>query len=111
MAEFETTQKVPLTRGDDGTIRIAGSRVALDSLVREFKDGATAEQIQEDFPSLALRDIYAAIAYYLQDTEVVEEYLRRQQADATQIRSEIERGQSSATLRARLRQRRALPIK
>lgn len=105
------TQNVPLTRDDDGTIRITGSRVTLDSLIREFKDGATAEQIQEDFPSLALRDIYAAIAYYIQHTEVVEEYLRRQQADAAQTRSEIERGQSSATLRARLRQRRALPIK
>lgn len=111
MAEFDRVQDVPLTRSDDGTIRIAGSRVTLDSLVRQFKDGATAEQIQEDFPALALREIYATIAYYLHHTEVVEEYLRRQQAESAQVRSEIERDQNSAALRARLRQRRALAIK
>jgi hypothetical protein len=38
---------VPLTTDADGTIRISGSRVPLDSVVSQFKQGATAEQIQE----------------------------------------------------------------
>jgi len=107
MPDLDMTQNVPLTCGEDGTIRVAGSRVTLDALVREFKDGATAEQIQEDFPSLALRDIYAVIAYYLQHTQAVEEYLRRQQAESAQTRNEIERNRSSMALRERLRQRHA----
>src|SRR5207249_2068886 len=89
MVELETTQTVPLTVGDDGTVRITGSRVTLDSIVHQFKSGATAEQIQDDFPSLALRDIYSTIAYYLQHTQAVEEYLREQEQAAAQTRQEI----------------------
>jgi len=38
-------QAVPLTRGEGGVSYITGTRVTLDSIVREFKDGATPEQI------------------------------------------------------------------
>jgi len=50
-------QAVSLTRGEGGVFRITGMRVNLDSIVREFKDGATPEQIQEDYPSVTLSDI------------------------------------------------------
>ncbi len=60
MASFEPTQTVPLTMGEDGTIRITGSRVTLDCVIDEFKRGATAEQIQDALPffdaSAGLRD-------------------------------------------------------
>lgn len=52
------TQAVPLTQVKDGVFRITGSRVTLDSIMHQFRSGATAEQIQEDFPSLGLGDIY-----------------------------------------------------
>jgi uncharacterized protein (DUF433 family) len=65
MPTLDTTQAVPLSLGDDGTIRVTGSRATLDSVVHQCKQGASAEQIQDDFPSLSLRDIYSAIAYYL----------------------------------------------
>lgn len=111
MPTLDATQPVPLTLGDDGTIRITGSRVTLDSVIRQFKQGATAEQIQEDFPSLVLRDIYTAIAYYLQHPQQVEEYLRGQAQAADETRREIEAGQDTGDLRERLRQRRAGMIK
>src|SRR5207249_98928 len=104
---LETTQAVPLALGEDGTIRISGSRVTLDSVVHQFKNGATAEQIQNDFPSLRLRDIYGAIAYYLQHSQAVEDYLREQRQAATQTRREVESNQDLSALRERLRQRRA----
>jgi uncharacterized protein (DUF433 family) len=78
MIELETIQTVPLTAGEDGVIRITGSRVTLDSIVSQFKRGATAEEIQHAFPSLSLREIYGAISYYLEHTDRVEEYLRAQ---------------------------------
>ena len=106
MAELETTQSVPMIKGDDGVIRIKGSRVTLDSVVWAFQQGATAEQIQEDFPSLALREIYGVIAYYLEHPAAVEAYLAEQKQQAVQTRHEIETGQDSASLRQRLRQRR-----
>jgi uncharacterized protein (DUF433 family) len=102
-----TTQPLPLTRADDGTIRVTGSRVTFDSLIHQFKQGATAEQIHEDFPSLTLRDIYSAIAYYLHHTESVETYLREQDQAAAQTRQEMESQQDSSGLRERLRLRRA----
>jgi len=43
MIELETKQTVPLTAGEDGVIRITGSRVTLDSIVSQFKRGATAD--------------------------------------------------------------------
>src|SRR5260221_5066991 len=109
MPQLEALQTLPLNLGDDGIIRVVGSRVTLDALVREFKRGSTAEQIQEDFPSLALRDIYAAITYYLQHTESVQEYLQAQQRAAAELRQEIESHQDTSSLRERLRQRRAQP--
>jgi uncharacterized protein (DUF433 family) len=111
MPTLDATQAVPLTLGDDGTIRITGSRVTLDSVVHQFQQGATAEQIQEDFPSLTLRDIYGVIAYYLQHTPAVEDYLRTQAQAATQTRREIEAGPETGELRERLRQRRAASVK
>ncbi len=107
MVALETTQAVPLVRGDDGTIRITGSRVTLDSVVHQYKNGATVEQIQEDFPSLQLADIYSVIAYYLHNPDQVEQYLREQEQEAAQTREFIESTQDTTALRERLRRRRA----
>jgi len=87
--------------------RITGTRISLDSIVREFKDGATAEQIQEDFPSATLSDIYSVIAYYLQHARAVEDYLGAQAQAAKEVRREVESREDTRGLRERLRQRRA----
>ncbi len=107
MVDLQTTHSVPLAKGDDGVVRITGSRVTLDSIVRAFQQGATAEQIQEDFPSLSLREIYGAIAYYLEHVEVVNEYLRERNREAAELRQQVESRGDSTGLRQRLRRRRA----
>lgn len=107
MSELPTTQPVPLTRGADGVWRVAGSRVTLDSIVHQFKGGATAEQMQEDFPSLTLSDIYAVIAYFLQHPRAVEEYLNESAQAAKEVRREVETGLETKDLRERLSRRRA----
>lgn len=103
----ELTQSVPLTRDDDGTFRITGSRVTLDSIVRQFRNGATAEQIKEDFPSVSLSDIYSVIAYYLQHSRAVEDYLNERANAAEEIRRDLEKNLDTTDLRERLKQRRA----
>ena len=105
MASLETTQTAPLTLWEDGSIRIGSSRVTLDSVVREFTGGATAEQIQDDFPTLSLREIYGAIAYYLEHEDRVEEYLQRRDQEAVQVRRETEDRPRSDALRRRIRER------
>ncbi len=106
-SELPMTQTVPLTRGEDGVLRVTGSRVTLDSIVAQFKSGASAEQIQEDFPSVTLNDIYSLIAYYLQHSRAVEGYLREQAQAAIEVRGELERHLETKQLRERLRRRRA----
>src|SRR2546423_15657834 len=90
MTTLEKTQTLPLRLAEDGTIRIADSRVSLDSVVHHYKLGASAEQIAQKFPALDLADIYAAIAYYLNNKEAVEEYLRWQEAQGDEVQGKIE---------------------
>ncbi len=111
MVQFDPTQTAPLKIGEDGTIRIEGSRVTLDSIIDEFQRGATAEQIQDDFPSLTIREIYGAIAYYLEHTEAVEKYLREQEQAAETTRQSIDKEQDITGLRKRIRERRAHVVK
>ena len=111
MTTLETSQTLPLRLTEDGTILIADSRVSLDSVVHHYKLGASAEQIAQKFPALDLADIYAAITYYLNHEETIEEYLRQQEAKGDEIQKEIESDpqhqKKSAKLRARLLARRS----
>jgi uncharacterized protein (DUF433 family) len=59
----------------NGALRVAGTRVSLDSVVYAFRRGASPESIQRSFPLLTLEQIYGAIAYYLAHTEEVDAYL------------------------------------
>ena len=102
MIELQTTQTVPLELTDDGVIRVAGSRVTLDSVVHHFKLGATAEEIAQKFPSLRLVDVYAAITYYLGHREAVESYLQARDKDAAELRRVIEANQDTSGIRERL---------
>jgi uncharacterized protein (DUF433 family) len=110
MTTLEKTQTLPLQLTEDGTIRIAGSRVSLDSIVYHYKIGASAEQIAQSF-ALDLADVYAAIAYYLNHEEAVEEYLREQEAQGDEVQKKIESDpqyqKQIAELRARVLARKA----
>jgi hypothetical protein len=53
MTSLENTQVLPLRLTEDGTIRVADSRVSLESVVHHYKLGATAEQIAQKFPALS----------------------------------------------------------
>lgn len=90
MATLETTQTVPLTVVDGGQIRITGSRVSLDVVVRHYQRGESPEEIREAFPTLRLADIYAVISYYLNHSAEVEEYLQQQEVKAEELRQKIE---------------------
>jgi len=101
------TQTTPLLQDKDGTIRIVGSRIPLDTLVYEFNQEATAEQIQDSFPSLSLRSIYGALAFYLEHQAAVEEYLRHREEEAADLRRRLESRPDIIAWRESLRYRRA----
>ena len=111
MKQLTFTQTVPLVQESDGTVHVTDSRVTLDTLVGAFQKGATAEQVQDSFPSLSLQQIYATIAYYLEHQAEVEAYLKLRREEAASTRKEIESQQDTNGFRARVRARRTQLIK
>jgi len=75
---------------DDRVIRVAGTRVTLDTLIGAFKRGATPEEIAQDFSAVSLADVYAVITYYLRHRSEVDEYLERRASEHAELRREIE---------------------
>lgn len=97
---------LPLKKDKDGTIRVGGTRVTLDSIIWEFKEGASAEEIVGAYPSLRLADVYAVIGHYLRHRSEVEDYLRQQEREAEEVRREIEARFDPRGIRERLLARR-----
>ena len=100
----------PLRRDASGALRVGRSRLLLELVIHAFQDGATPEVIAQRYPSVALADIYAVIAYYLRHRADIDTYLTEREHQAQQVRHRIESHQGDLTdLRVRLlaRQRRA----
>jgi uncharacterized protein (DUF433 family) len=97
-----TTEPIPLSTDPDGVIRVAQTRVTLETVVHAFETGATPEEIAQDFPVLQLDDVYAVITYYLRHRQEVETYLEERQAFAGKIRRQVEAHHPQAGLRERL---------
>lgn len=103
--KLETTQTVPFTFTEDGGIRVSDSRVSLESVIYHFNLGASAEQIVYKFPALNLADVYAVIAYYLTNRQLVDNYINQQDAKAEANRKKLEEDPEHQTWKAELRER------
>ncbi len=101
------TAEIPLATDAHGVVRVGGTRVTLDSVVGAFRAGATPEEIAQQFPTLALADVYQVIAYYLNHSAEVESYLATRQKEADGLRKEIEARFDAHGMRARLLARRS----
>ena len=93
---------LPLKLDKTGVVRVGGTRVTLDTVVRAFIRGATAEEIAQQYPSLSLPDIYATISYYLQNREDVEKYLEMRQRHTQSVKEENQRRFDQSGIRERL---------
>ncbi len=83
-------EPAPLEIDSDGVVRVGKTRVTLDTIVTAFLEGATAEEIGEQYTSLRLSDIYFVIGYYLRHKAEVDAYLLERQRQAAAIRQETE---------------------
>ena len=101
-----TPEIVPLVADPDGVMRVGWARVTLDAVISAFLDGATAEEITHQYPSLGLADVYSVIAYYLHQRTEVDAYLQRRQGQAKSTREQNESRSDSAGIRGRLLARR-----
>lgn len=98
---------VPLRIDDDGVVRVGPTRVTLDTVIHAYRQGSIAEEIVEQYPSLDLAEVHGAIAYYLMHRAEVDEYLRTNDAEAGDLRREIESNFDQRGWRERLLARQA----
>ena len=63
-------------------IRIKGTRVGIETVLDDYLEGASPEEIAARYRTLTLEQVYATITYYLRNQEEVDEYLERWRAYA-----------------------------
>jgi uncharacterized protein (DUF433 family) len=95
----------------DDAIRIAGTRVGIETVVCDYQEGASPEEIALRYPTLTLEQIHATITYYLAHPDQVDAYVQRvrQQQEAAYQQSQQQPSALIRSLRervARLRQER-----
>jgi uncharacterized protein (DUF433 family) len=95
-------EPIPLKEDGDGVIRVAQTRVTLDTVVHTYLDGAAAEEIVQQYPSLNLADVYAVISYFLRHSADVESYLQKRQTQADSVHKENENRFPAQGIRMRL---------
>jgi uncharacterized protein (DUF433 family) len=64
----------------NGGYYVAGTRIGLDVVVYDFRDGRTAEAIFEAYPSIgSLANVYGTITFILEHPKEIEAYLEDQE--------------------------------
>ena len=102
-----TQEFVPLQPTEDGVVRVGGTRVTLDTVVAAFEEGATVEEIVQQYPALRLADAYAVIGYYLRHGSEAEAYLAQRRKLSGEVRQRNTARIDATGVRARLLARRA----
>ncbi|MAT99934.1 MAG: hypothetical protein CL608_22570 [Anaerolineaceae bacterium] len=102
MATTIGTRTIPLQEERDGTLRVIGTRIPLDTIIYAYLNGESAEEIVDSFDLLKLADVYAIISYYLDRQEEINTYLQKRQKEADLLQEKIEARFPSSNIRQRL---------
>jgi uncharacterized protein (DUF433 family) len=102
MPPLPATDASPIAASEDGVLRVVGSRIPIDTIVEAFHDGATPEEIGQQYPTLGLADIYHLIAHYLKHQAEFDDYLQRRREDGVCVRHDNESRWNPAGIRERL---------
>ena len=95
-------EPVPLVRDLAGRLMVPDTRISLDVLLADFKQGKTPESIHDAYETVSLADVYAIFAYYLRHRSEMEAYLAEQVREGAEIQARIEADYPPEGLRARL---------
>jgi uncharacterized protein (DUF433 family) len=99
-------EALPLVADADGVIHLGRTRVTLDTLVAAFSEGATPEEIVQQYPSLNLADVYQVLGYYLRRRSEVEAYLLERRSQSKRVQKQNESQFDPQGVRDRLLARR-----
>lgn len=102
-ADVATEPAVYAFQTEQGGWRVTGSRVSMDSIIHGYHEGWTPEQFVEQFPTLSLEQVHGAIAFYLRNRQMMDEYIERQNERCEQLRQES--AEKNRELRERIRER------
>jgi uncharacterized protein (DUF433 family) len=83
-------EPAPIQFDEHGVARIGGTRVTLETVLWTFNEGASPEDIVSRYPALSLADVYAVIAYYLNNRAELDTYLQQAEATEQQVRMAYE---------------------
>jgi uncharacterized protein (DUF433 family) len=92
----------PLHQDADGVIRIAQTRVTLESVISLFEQGASAEEIALRYDVLNLQDLYATISYFLGHPQETRAYLERARQASIGARRDAQQRSPTVEIRERL---------
>ncbi len=63
----------------NGAYYVAGTRIGLDVVIREFRDGRSADEIFDAYASIgSLSKVYGAITFILEHPQEIDSYLKSQ---------------------------------
>lgn len=102
MIAIPTAVDVPLRQDEGGVIRIGKTRVTLQSLIADFRNGASPEEIAHHYSALSLSDVYLVVGYYLQHRGEIDAYVQEQRQLADEARQAYEADHPNDPLRQRL---------
>ena len=71
-----------------GSPIIAGTGVTVRRIALDYKMGLTPEEITQEIPHLTLSQVYAALAYYHTNKDIIEEDIAAQEAEAERLEAE-----------------------
>ena len=71
----------------NGGYYVAGTRIGLDVLIHDFRNGRSAEALFEAYPSIgSLAKVYGAITFVLEHPAEIEAYLKEQDQRFEQVK-------------------------
>ncbi len=105
MAMVIDSNPVPLETTDDGALKIAGTRVPLDTIIAAFNRGESPEAIAEAYPTVALENVFSVITFYLRRRAEVDAYMAARKVQREENRRQAQERWPQDGIRDRLLQR------
>jgi uncharacterized protein (DUF433 family) len=102
LEQIPPSLSVPLREEPAGVLRVGKSRVLLELVIHAHRRGVSPEEIVRMYDTLALRDVFAVIAYYLANPAEIDEYLRKCDQEAEALRRKLEASQPPGPNKAEL---------
>ncbi len=75
MTQIDMNEYFDFLNADD--IRIKGTRVGIETVLDDYLNAMSPEEISVRYPTLTLEQVYATITFYLHNQREIEQYLER----------------------------------